>query len=175
MKTKLIAEGYMPNKLAIKGWSAGGHLALLYGYSRYQQSSIPIEFLVADVAPTDFLDTECFRLHGKHADGLLSALSGQKIRFQDVLNQSSVLRDMSPLYSVVSGVPPTLMRYGAQDKIIPVSQGTNLKAALDLAGVRNDLFIYPNSDHDLYNSSDADISNSYKAVLQEYLNTYFHN
>ena len=173
LKAKLFEEGYTTKKLAITGWSAGGHLTLLYGYSRYQQSSTPIAFLDAYCSPTNFLDTEYINIRDKAAFALLSALAGKKIIYQDVLNRSPVLRDMSPLYSVIPGAPPTLMRYGAQDKWIPLSHGTAIKDALDVANVRNDLFIYPNSGHELDNTSDAEVYESYVAKLQEYLSAYF--
>jgi len=173
LKTKLMTEGYPAKKLAITGWSAGGHLTMLYGYKRNQQSSIPIAFLDVSCAPTNFLDTAYFDMHKPHEAALLSALAGQKIRYQDVLDKVSVLRDMSPLYSVASCVPPTLMRYGTLDKLIPLSQGTALQAALDAVNVRNELFVYPNSGHELDDPSDAGISDVYMAKLQEYLNTYF--
>jgi acetyl esterase/lipase len=171
IKNKLLEEDYIPKKLAITGWSAGGHLSLLYGYSRYQESSIRIAFLSADCAPTDFLDAAYLSLHKKSIVNMLSALAGQKISYQNVLDRVQVLRDMSPLYSVVSGVPPTLMRHGKQDKMVPISQAITLQTALDVANIQNDLFIYPDSGHDLDNNTE--ISNAYIAKLQEYLNMYF--
>ena len=56
LKAKMLEKGYRPRKMAVAGLSAGGHLALLYGYSRYGQSAIPIAFLVSDVGPSDFTD-----------------------------------------------------------------------------------------------------------------------
>ncbi|MCL2646065.1 MAG: alpha/beta hydrolase [Phycisphaerales bacterium] len=178
LKAKLIAEDYTPNKLAITGWSAGGHLAMLYGGSRYQQSSIPIAFLFTDCAPTDLTDAALFsNLRNKSVTALLSALAGRKISRQDVFNKAPTLRELSPLYSVDSGSPPILMRYGALDNMIPRSQGTAMQAALNAANVQNDLFVYPNTGHDLHkpDPSDAGISDAYMTKLREYLAVLFHD
>jgi acetyl esterase/lipase len=42
LKARLIELGLAPRKLAITGESADGHLTLLYGCSRFEQSPIPI-------------------------------------------------------------------------------------------------------------------------------------
>ena len=174
LKAKLVTEGYVPKKLAITGWSSGGHLTMLYGYSRHQQSAIPIAFMATATAPTNFLDAAYRSLHSECTlTMLVSVLAGQKISIQDVVNQVSVLRDMSPLCSIVPGVPPTLMRYGAKDEMIPLSQGIAAQAALDATNVHNDLLIYPNSGHDLDDPSDAGMSDVYMAKLQEYISRYF--
>ena len=43
IQKKLKKEGYNAPKLAVGGLSAGGHLALLYAYSRASESAIPVD------------------------------------------------------------------------------------------------------------------------------------
>ena len=164
LKAKLLEKGYTPRKMAITGGSAGGHLTLLYGYSRQGQSAIPIAFLFPDVGPSDFTDP-----------GYLDIPNGQAIVDQGyrlVGSSTSDLKAPSPIFYVEPGVLPTLMRYGALDDLVPPSNGTRLKEALDAAGVRSDLFIYPNSGHTLENPS-KQLEKAYQAKLKEYLHTYF--
>jgi len=174
LKTKLIAEGYPPRKLALCGASAGAHLAMLYGYSRYEQSAIPITFLAQQQGPTDFTDSSDTNQHKqKSILWMLSMLANKTISGQDVLNKVPALKDMSPLYHVKPGAPPTLMCYGGKDELVPLSQGINLRTALDLAGVRNDIFVYPNSGHGWPDTADSAIQDAYNAKFLEYFNTYF--
>jgi acetyl esterase/lipase len=173
LKDKLIQKGYTPRKIAITGLSAGGHLALLYGYSRRQQSAIPVAFLFADVGPSDFTDP-----------AYQSLASGPAILEQGyrLLNDSTGdLRELSPIRYVDADSPPTITRYGGLDELVPASQGALLKAALDAAGVRGDLLIYPNSGHlgstpgnrDLIAKADAHLNTEYERLLREYCETYF--
>ena len=164
LRAKLIAKGYTPRKMAISGGSAGGHLTMLYAYSRGAQSAIPIAFLFPDVGPTDFADPAYLDMPNLLVLDLAPKLAGQA---------SPDLAAMSPLHFVTSAVPPTLMRYGALDDLVPPSQGTLLKAALDASGVRNDLLLYPNSGHGLESKADAPLNAQYEAKLNEYFDTYF--
>jgi len=173
LKSKLTIEGYSPHKLVLFGASSGGHLALLYGYSRYEQSAIPIAFLVQELGYSDFTDIADFKLYQQRMLlPQLSLLAGQAIDYEDVLNKAEMLKDMSPLYHVKPSVPPTLMRYDTRGELMPLSQGTKLKAALDLAGVRNDLFVYLNYDHGQISQEDSIIRNAYHAKYQEYMDTF---
>jgi acetyl esterase/lipase len=164
LKAKLIQRGYTPRKMAITGESAGGHLTLLYGCSRFEQSPIPIAFLFPDVAPTDFYDP-----------GYLSLPYGPAIAEHGcrLTNDSaSDLKVLSPMFYIGPQVPPVLMRYGAIDELVPLSQGVLLKASLDAAGIRNDMFVYQNSGHGL-DGPDGETNASYRAKLSEYVEEYF--
>ena len=164
LKAKLIKKGYTPRRMAITGGSAGAHLALLYGYSRGAQSAIPIAFLSAAAGPTDFSDPAYSDMPNQLVTELAPLLAGRA---------DYDPRPMSPLYYVDSGAPPTLTTYGARDELVPPSQGTLLKTALDAAGVRNDLFIFPNSGHGDLHEDDAGLNELYNAKMREYFDTYF--
>ena len=165
LQAKLLEEGYTPRKMAVTGQSAGGHLALLYGYSRAAQSAIPVAFLFSDVGPSDFTDPG----YQDIANG--PAIVEQGFRLAG--SSASDLRGPSPIFYVNSDSLPTLMRYGALDDLVPPSQGARLKEALDAAGVRNDLIVYPGSGHIVDTQKDAAAHALYSAKLQEYFDTYF--
>lgn len=46
--------GYTIDKMATSGYSAGGHLALLYAYSRPDAAAIPVKLVFEEVGPADF-------------------------------------------------------------------------------------------------------------------------
>jgi len=173
LKDKLTELGYAPRKLAIFGNSAGGHLTMLYGYSRHAGSAIPIAFLAPDVGPSDFSDPEqLVTFGGEAALWLYSAMAGQTVTESDVTGNSPLIQRISPITYVDANVPPTLLRYGGMDTLVPMSQATRIKAALDGAGVRNDLIIYPNSGHELNGDDDA-AEAAFSAKFDEYCEAYF--
>ncbi|MCL2299471.1 MAG: alpha/beta hydrolase [Firmicutes bacterium] len=164
VKARMIEEGYTPRKMAVGGCSAGGHLTMLYAYSRGARAAIPIAFLFPDVGPTDFTDPAYLDMPVRLARDLAPRLAG-RADFDPLA--------MSPLHYAAPGAPPTLLRYGALDELVPLSQGTLLQAALEAAGVRSDLLVYPNSGHGLDGNADAALNARYDAKLREYFDTYF--
>lgn len=46
--------GYTIDKMATSGYSAGGHLALLYAYSRSDAATVPVELVFEQVGPAVF-------------------------------------------------------------------------------------------------------------------------
>ena len=175
LRDTLVEQGCPPRRLALSGVSAGGHLCLLYAYSRRGQSVIPIAFLFPDVGPTDFTDTSFLDYPAPVPEqllGLISCLAGQPVAVGEISGDTPVLRAMSPIAYVDAAAPPTLLRYAAKDEIVPPSQGERLKAALDAAGVRNDLFICPHSGHGLDRQPEA-LARAYEKKLEEYFAAYF--
>ena len=176
LRDTLLAEGYAPRKLAVGGGSAGGHLTLLYGCARHAEAAIPIAFLFPTVGPADLCDPAFLEYPDPMPRQLLdlfSRLAGRDITAGDVLEGSPLLRAMSPVAYVDAATPPTLMRYGALDEIVPPSQGARLQAALDAAGVRNDLILYPNSGHGLESKADADRTKAFDGMFEVYCGAYF--
>jgi len=175
----LREKGITPRRLAITGVSAGGHLTLLYAVTRLAACKIPVAFLAPDVGPSDFTDEGYLAMHD--TDDILplvSGLIGQEITVQDMKDKSPALLAASPLYHITSAAPPMLLRYGGRDELVPLSNGTRLKAALDAVGVPNDFFMYENSGHGLNNTKDAPgtdyaVHQAYKAALEDYLVRYF--
>lgn len=80
LKKTLSGQGYKTPKIALAGFSAGGHLALLYSYSRAAESPIPIAFVFEKVGPTDIGPNG---FEPKVATGLVTAGSGTKITAED--------------------------------------------------------------------------------------------
>ncbi len=77
-------------------------------------------------------------------------------------DKRAVARQSSPLTYVHAGQPPVLTILGDHDSVVPYSQATTLKAALDKAGVRNELVTIPGGDHG--NFSDPETLRAFREV-----------
>ena len=62
-------------------------------------------------------------------------------------DREEVARRVSPLTYVRAGLPPVLTIHGDADPIVPYDQGVRLHAALDEAGVPNQLLTVPGGGH----------------------------
>lgn len=123
-----------PESIAVGGLSAGGHLALLVGYTPevkefegaggYAGTSSRVQVVLDVYGPTN-LAAPYFR-----DNGAIVALIGKS--YQD--DPKAFVR-ASPLSYVTEDVPPTLILHGTTDTIVPVSESDQLAAKLKECGV----------------------------------------
>lgn len=125
-------------KFVIGGVSAGGHLALDYAYLK--DSNHAIKSVVGIVTPTD-LTSEDLREGGLEKP--IQQLLGKT--FDDAPDE---YRNASPIYNLKSDVPPTILFCGGKDLVVPQIQGELLKVKLNLLGVKNRYYFYPEETHD---------------------------
>jgi acetyl esterase/lipase len=153
---KLHAADYGadPARIGVWGASAGGHLSLVAGLmaddgdpaarNPLERSGNRVRAVVAYFPPTD-LDT---LLGGRAKSGAID--------FDDSLRAF-----ISPIHFVDPRDPPTLIISGGADKGVPISQSETMHAALDKAGVENNLKIFPDADHDFYVKGDPVKTDAY--------------
>ncbi|ULQ60915.1 alpha/beta hydrolase fold domain-containing protein [Brucepastera parasyntrophica] len=173
IKTKALDQGAQIDKIVLMGASAGAHLSLLYTYKNHSVSPIPIAFCVGQSTPADFTDPEVFT--GSWRDYMLSCasnLTGEEITVSNYTGKTASLLSVSPVNYAASSVPPTLLAHGTNDDLVPVSNANRLKAALDAAGAVSDLFIYPNSGHELDNPDDSGVNTAFFTKMLEYIISY---
>ena len=131
------------------GHSAGGHIALLYGYKNMQKE-IKITACISLAGPTDFTDDSAWSsmtMWGENLETRLSFLSqlgsrltGHLIELtqSDWTNQKDFpavrkyVTDISPITYVSqnSKIPPTLLIHARNDDQVPYSNSVRLKSAL---------------------------------------------
>jgi acetyl esterase/lipase len=115
-------EGLDANRVALFGYSAGGHLALLNGMGDRR-----VKAIVAGAAPSDLLLFEGGRL-------VQSFLGGTRAE------EPERYRLASPLHRVTRESPPVFLYHGTADEIVPPIHSWIMKCELDAAGVPNELF-----------------------------------
>ena len=154
LKKKLEAEGYRVSGMAVGGTSAGGHLSLLYAYSRPADSAIPIAFVFEKVGPVSFR-------REFWGDRISAILIGYGARIQvdpaqlDTPEVIAAADSLSPLHFIGSGTVPTVFAYGGKDTLVKPIHRDELAKALEEHHVPNIRVDFPHSDHIMWNDQDC--------------------
>lgn len=160
--------GIDPDKLAITGGSAGGHLSLMQGTAFKPgdpKATDPVERQSSRVAavgcfypPTDFLN---YGEEGKVAlgDGTLKGFrppfdfwereegTNKLVVIADEERRKEIGRQISPVYHVSKESAPALIIHGDADKLVPIQQAERIIARYKEAGVPCELVVKPGAVH----------------------------
>ena len=177
IKNECAKHGYNIDKLILSGGSAGAHLALLYAYTRKDESAVkPVAACVycppVDCSKADFL----LGISGEFEDwkyDIMSRCCGVKITketFRTEIPQTA-LKKISPAEYVSENCIPTAVFYGKKDELIPPSHIHDFLEKLDNAGVKNEFLIYENSGHALDKDPEAKIQA--RNIIEKYAEVYF--
>lgn len=179
IKDFAAAKGVNIKGAALCGYSAGAHLALLYGYKYKDVSPVPLRFIVSQSGPTDLVSQEYLKPDNEIGKAniylLFGGLTGQIYQLNDNNFTSpevtAKLKSVSPLYYVDENTLPTIICQGAKDKTVPPENAYDLDKALTNAGVEHDFIIYKNSNHSL--ADDKDSAGELIRIYEEYVGKYF--
>lgn len=182
-------HGITLTQMAIGGYSAGGHLAMLYANRHAKDSAIPIRFQISWVGPSDFTllfptDKEkMVRIWNEDSEENISKckefqrgmyfLSGENIQtntYSDIL-EDSLKRKASPLYHINTNTPPAVLVYGAKDQLVSAKHGELTSLALQRSGIDHRLYVFPNSGHEL--GADPEYVDSVQNTILEFCQRYF--
>ena len=158
-----IIEMSNENGVSIKdfilvGHSAGGHIALLYGYKNFNEE-VKIAACISLAGPTDFSDDlgwSSMTMWGEDLETRLSFLSqvGSRLtghvmeltqfdwtKQKDYSKFKKYVMEGSPIsyVSKARGIPPTLLVHARSDNQVPYSNAVRLKTELDRASIPNKL------------------------------------
>ena len=129
----------LPNNYIILGESAGGHLALLYGY----QNPDKIKKIISLSGPTDFYSHEYLTsFYSKYTLGTIQKVVGTKF---DRKNLSEDFQKASPVANVTN--VPTLLFQGNQDFLVNQKQGLALDSALTKMNIPHKLVFMDKTGH----------------------------
>ena len=169
-----LENGVNINKVLLTGDSAGGHLALLYAYSRADEAPITPAAVVSNSGPTDLYDDNFYHNNLIGDEDTISALfsygCGQNFTYAQREDVKDALMAVSPINYVNENTVPTVINHGMKDSIVPYSNAQSLDRLLTQYGVPHYFNSYPNSDHDL--GADEENKSIASALLIEYCNTY---
>ncbi|MEI3791937.1 MULTISPECIES: alpha/beta hydrolase [unclassified Chryseobacterium] len=128
-----------PNNYILLGESAGGHLALLYGYKHPEQ----IKKIISMSGPTDFYSPEYLKsFYSKYTSPTFQKVVGTKF---DRKNISEAFREASPIANI-SNVP-TLLFQGNNDFLVNQHQGLSMDSVLTEQNVPHKLVFMKRTGH----------------------------
>lgn len=143
--------GYNRNKIALIGFSAGGHLASLLALSHNNKvgaflspsgkTSFHITSVVDFYGPADFLATL------KPEDENAPKSSVSILLGASPLERPDLAKFASPATYIDKNDPPFLIIQGEKDESVPAAQSKLLSSWLTLAKVQNELIIVKNAPH----------------------------
>ena len=152
---KLKKENYgISNQYGFIGSSAGAHLSMLYSYNYNTKKEI--KMVASVVGPTNLTD-------------LNYTTNEQWLRYYYPLTgvnyegNEEYFKSLSPYHTATSSSPPTILFYGNNDPLIPVTQGQDMHLKLNELGVYNEFTIYEGG-HGTW--SQNDIIDSYNKLVR---------
>ena len=157
------AAGYHIDKMTMAGGSAGHCLAMIYAYRDGKEAPVPVVLTYGAVGPSSFvaedwgifgigMDTDESRIAGA---GLFSVMSGESIT-PDEIADGTYREKVHPIAAaewVENNPIPTVVAYGAHDRVQPYLASKRLEAALKENGVDYKYFVLEHSGHGLQNDS----------------------
>ncbi len=143
--------------LGFVGISAGGHLSLLWSYALDIDKNV--KMVCSIVGPTNLLDEAYQNSENEILQGLVNQFG----------SDDNILEQVSPLFQVYESSPPSLLFYGGQDPVVPLSQGVDLDKKLTGLGVEHEFTLYENEGHGWIGENLFDTSIKLKDFIGEHL------
>jgi acetyl esterase/lipase len=130
-----------PGRIALLGYSAGGHLVTLAG--THADADTKVQAVIAFAPPTDLVaDNE---RRGGLSTSMRNLFGYDATNITDEVR--AVLKENSPLTYVKPGLPPFLIVQGSADKTVPAGQSLAFQKSLLVAGVSCDFISIPDGQH----------------------------
>lgn len=144
------------------GTSAGAHISLMYDY--VYDTTNQIKFVADIVGPSDFTDP--FYANDPNFPLALQFLVDASA-YPENTNLAEVV---SPALQVSAASAPTILFYGDQDPLVPLSNGQTLADALNAEGTQHSFTVYQGGHGDDWSQTDfLDLQLKLEAFIQTHL------
>jgi len=154
-----------PNRIALFGYSAGGHLVTLAG--THATDDTKVQAIVGMAPPTDLVwDNE---RRGGASVSMKALFNLESTNLTESVR--AVLKENSPVTYIKPGLPPFMILQGSADKTVPAEQSQAFQKKLLAAGVSCDMISIPEGQHRIadWNRFDPDWQTKLVAWLNEKL------
>ena len=162
-----------PERIAVGGSSAGGHLVALVGTSGgvkdlegkggWQDQSSSVQAVIDLYGPTDFqafVTTKGYESHNRDGSPESKLLGGGV-----VTDNPDGIKRVNPITYIDKDDPPFLIIHGDKDPVVPLGQSQALHAALQKAGVASKLHVIEGASHGGPQFSQPEIAKMKQALL----------
>lgn len=137
-----------PNRFASLGASAGGHLALLLGFTDtrdkttldYPLLSSKVQCVVNVFGPVDL---------SQDFEQTMAGLVAMQVLGKSYDKATKEITEFSPITYAVKGCPPVFTLHGKADTLVPVKQAERLDKALKAAGVEHEMVLIEGMGHEV--------------------------
>ncbi len=168
--------GYNVEKVILSGGSAGGHLSLMYAYTRVKEAPITPVAVCPYCPPVDFSRPDFLvGISGEFEEwkySIISKCCGCMVTRNTLMNeaQQTALGKISPCEYVSSDCVPTAVFYGRYDELIPSTHTEEFIDLLKKFGVENEVLCYENSGHAL--DKDPEVAKRSRDIITAYAERY---
>lgn len=164
--------GITVEKAMLCGGSAGGHLSLLYGYSRKNDTNIEIVASVSMSGPTDLTDQNYFigNVFTKEINSMFSKLIGEDVSYDTLDKVKDALSEASPINYIDENSIPSIICHGKNDTLVPYTNAEKIVDVLTKYNIVHELITFPTSGHGL--ESDPECMERANYLMEIYAKKY---
>ncbi len=177
IRAKGAEYGVNIDKVLLTGISAGGHLSLLYAYTKKDSAPIEPVCVVELCGPTDLENPFFYSVENRigasvgveYFRNIISNGIGFDIDLDNFDAARDVMKKYSPVNYVDENTVPTVLGQGEIDNIVPYQNSIDLDKKLTEFDVEHTFISFPNSNHEC---EDKESMSAVMKLFFEYIDTY---